>query len=45
MEKKTRQAEEEVGGQHQVPDGSGEPEKTGGKWLLNHLWCPNDPRG
>ena len=18
---------------------------TGGSWLRNHLWCPNDPRG
>ena len=53
MGKKTRQAEEEVGRQHQgmdgpgvrqVPEGSGEPEKRG-NWLRNHLWCPNDPRG
>ena len=52
--KKTRQTEEEVGGQHQgmdrpgvrqVPEGSGEQGKNGGNWLQNHLWCPNDPRG
>ena len=51
--KKTRQTEEEVGrqpegmdrpGVRQVPEGSGERE-NGGKWLRNHLWCPNDPRG
>ena len=53
-EKKTRQAEEEVGRQHQgmdrpgvrqVPEGSGEQGKSGENWLQNHLWYPNDPRG
>ena len=53
MGKKTRQAEEEVGRQHQgmdgpgvrqVPEGSGERE-TEGNWLQNYLWCPDDPRG
>ena len=51
--KKTRQTEEEVGTQHQgmdrpgvrqVPEGSAE-RQNGGRSLLNHLWCPNDPRG
>ena len=22
-----------------------ENRNNGGNWLLNHLWCPNDPRG
>ena len=22
-----------------------ENKENGGNWLLNHLWCPNDPRG
>ena len=53
-EKKTRQAEGEVGRQHQqmdrpgvrqVLEGSREWEKNGENWLQNHLWCPNDPRG
>ena len=52
--KKTRKTEEEVERQHQgmdrpgvrqVPEGSGEQGKNRGNWLLNHLWCPNDPRG
>ena len=30
---------EEVGRQHQGMW------KSGGNWLQNHLWCPNDPRG
>ena len=30
----------------QVPEGSGEQGKMKRKkWLQNHLWCPNDPRG
>ena len=52
--KKTRQTEKEVGRQYQgmdrpgvrqVPESSGELGKNGGKWLWNHLWYPNDPRG
>ena len=49
--KRIRQTEEEVGRQHQGIDRPGvrqravENRKTGGNWLQNHLWCPNDPRG
>ena len=47
--KKTRRTMEEVGmdrpGVRQVPVGSGRTGKNGEKWLQNHLWCPNDPRG
>ena len=32
-------------GVRQVKEGRGEQGKNGGKWLRNHLWCPNDPRG
>ena len=50
--KKTRQAEEEVGiqhqgmdrpGVHQVPEGSGEQGKMKKNWLQNHPCCPSDP--
>ena len=27
------------------PEGQWRKEKNGGNWLLNHLGCPNDPRG
>ena len=27
------------------PRGQWRTDKNGGKWLWNHLWCPNDPRG
>ena len=27
------------------PRGQWKTGKNGGKWLRNHLWCPNDPRG
>ena len=52
--KKTKQTEEEVEGQHQgmvrpgvhqIPEGSGEQGKNVRNWSLNHLWCPNVPRG
>ena len=51
---KTRQTEEEVGRLHQgmrqawsspSPRGQWRTGKTGGNWLRNHLWCPNDPLG
>ena len=32
-------------GVRQVPEGSEEQVKMKGNWLLNHLWCSNDPRG
>ena len=52
--KKTRQTEEEVRRQHQRMDRPGVRQslrgqwrtgKNGGNWLLNHVWCPNDPHG
>ena len=52
--KETRQTEEEVGRQHQgngqggssaSPRGQWRTGTNGEKWLQNHLWCPNDPRG
>ena len=27
------------------PRGQQRTGKSGGNWLQNHLWCPNDPRG
>ena len=27
------------------PRGQWRTGENGGKWLRNHLWCPNDPRG
>ena len=32
-------------GVRKVPVDSGEQRKNGGKWLRDHLWCTNDPRG
>ena len=52
--RRQRQTDKEVGRQHQgmdrpgvrkVPVDSGEQRKNGGKWLRDHLWCTNDPRG